>query len=103
MPTLSSRPLVPSTKITQQDVMEAAQPSINIVSWLARTMKFQDDHPRTVRAAQGVIEEALDCMVLRDYAVLALPSIARHLAFEIALQPLSVHVVVYFNVQFDIL
>lgn len=83
--------------------MEAAQPSINIVTWLGRTMKFQDDHPRTIRAALGVIEEALECMVLEDYAVLPIPASAKHLAYEVAVQPLQYHALVYFKVQFDIL
>jgi hypothetical protein len=99
MPTLSSRPNTPQVT-TQQMVLEAAQPSINLVSWLGRTLKFKNDHPTTIRAAANVIEEALECMVLVDYAVAPAPGPATHLVYEVAVQPLHVSALAYFKVSF---
>lgn len=81
-------------------VLEAAQPSINLVGWLGRTLKFRDDHPTTIRAAANVVEEALECMVLEDYAVVPAPGPMTHLVYDVAVQPLPMHALVYFKVSF---
>jgi hypothetical protein len=81
-------------------VLEAAQPSINLIGWLGRTLKFRDDHSSTIAAARIVIEEALECMVLQDYAVVAIPGPKTHLVYEVAVQPLKMHALVYFKASF---
>lgn len=104
MPTLSSRPNAPTSSTpTQQDVIDAAQPSINILMWLTNKIKFSDDRPATIAAAVDVIEEALDCMAIYDYAVLPIPSAARFLAFDVAVKPLDVGAFVFFQVRFHVL
>lgn len=105
MATLSSRPTPPSSSTTpsHQDVLKAAQPSINLLHWLTQRMKFDDNSIATVAAATDVLEEALECMEVDDYAVMPIPSLRNHLTFDIALKPLDVGAFVFFQVHFQVI
>lgn len=102
MAVLSSRqPTAPVAP--QQAVIDAAQPSVNIVLWLSSMMKFTEDSPEQVQGAQTMLEEALECMLLEDFAVLAVPGIStNYLHFEVAVKPFVKAPYVFFRTQFQI-
>lgn len=106
MTILSSRPNPPvSAGIpTQQDVLDAATPSIRIVEWLTSRMHFSDNSPTSVAAAADMIEEALECMELDDYAVQPLLfGGPQRITFDVAIKPFDIGAFVFFQVSFQVI
>jgi hypothetical protein len=101
MTVLSSRPVVSAT-ITEQQVLDAARPAINLVHWIASMIRFPDDSPTAVRAAAQTVEDALECLLLPDYAVIPTPGFMGQLHYDVAVKPIEGAQFVAFQVRFDI-
>ena len=85
MPTLSSRP---DTKVyTDAMIIEAAQPAVNIASWLHTQLIFPDNRPETVSLAKGVLEDALECLMFPFISVFPTFGATNELHFIINVQP----------------
>lgn len=100
MSTLSSRPVAAPSAPTSQELMKAAAPSMNILKWLSRMMVYPDQGQHTVLAVHQMIKDALACMGLLDYAVVAIPSPSAHeLHYDVAVKAI-VGPYVVFKVSF---
>jgi hypothetical protein len=87
MAVLSSRP-APSTVPTQQEVLDAARPAVNLVIWLSGMIRYPDDSIAAVRGGLQTIEDALECLMLPEVAVMALPGTMNTLVYNVAVRPL---------------
>ena len=101
MTVLSSRASV-APVLTQQQVLEAARPAVNLINWISSMMKFPDDSPTAVRAAAQTIEDALECLLLPDFAVIPTPGYIGQLHYDVAVKPVEGAPFVMFQVRFDI-
>lgn len=101
MASLSSRQPVP-TGPTQQEVLDAAKPAVNLIHWIASMIQFPDDSPRAVRAAAQTVEDALECLLLPDYAVMPIPGFMGTLHYNVAVKPIAGGPFVGFQIVFRI-
>lgn len=100
MPILSSRP---SDEPSDDDIITAALPAVNIVTWLCDVKFFRDDNPGTIITGREFLEDALNCLMLVEYSVVALPGTARFLVYEVVVKPRPGPAYVSFKAQFRIL
>lgn len=84
-------------------MLDAATPSIRIVEWLSSRMHFSDNSPVSVAAATEVIEEALECMELDDYAVQPMIGTRHQITFDVAIKPFDIGAFVFFQVSFQVI
>ena len=101
MAMLTSRKPASST-LTQEQVLAGARPAVNLVHWIATMIQFPDDTPYTVRVAASTIEEALDCLMLADYAVIPTPGFQHSLHYDVGVKPFENGPFVAFQVQFRV-
>ena len=102
MASLTSRPAQPASALSQQEIVDAARPAANIVNWLTSMIRFPDDSLSAVRGAQQTIEDALGCLMLHDYAVVAVPGTMTTLNYDVAVKPFEHGPFVAFHVAFQI-
>jgi len=103
MVVLSSRPSQPvNSGPSDQEVLDAAAPAANILNWVATIVRFSDDSPRAVREGAQTIEDALSCLLLPDFSVVAVPGLIGFLHYDVAVRPLAAAAFVSFKVQFRI-
>jgi hypothetical protein len=102
MPILSSRPTTPAAQLSNDDVVRAAQPTINILYLLSDLVKLPDDSMMSLMRSRSLMQDALDAMVLEDYSIVPLPGTARIVLFEVSIQPLKDPSIVTFRVAFDV-
>lgn len=103
MASLSSRPIKAKPVIpSQQELLEASRPAANVVTWLTSLIRFPDDSLGSVQTAKQTIEEALECLMLADYLVVAVPGTMLTLHYDVAVKPFEHGPFVAFQVAFKI-
>lgn len=101
MAMLTSRKPASST-LTKEQVLAGAKPAVNVVNWIATMIQFPDDSPSTVRVAARTLEEALECMMLADFAVIPTPGLQHTLHYDVGVKPFADGPFVAFQVQFRV-
>lgn len=103
MPILTSRPAQAQGRRTDEETRLAAAPAVNIAEWVAGMVQFPDDSDRAIRGARQTLEDALECLMLHDFAVIAsFSSQVNMLAYEVAVKPFADGPFVVFKTAFRI-
>jgi len=103
MTKLTSRPDPLPPIPTKYDLLEAAKPAVNILTWVSQRVVYPDDSSHSISTAFDMIEEALECLMLPDFVVMAAPSPSyRELHYDVAVKPLRDAPFVSFKVIFRV-
>lgn len=100
MAVLSSRPA--SAAPTQQEVLDAARPAVNLVIWLSGMIRYPDDSLAAIRAGAQTVEDALECLMLPEIAVIPIMGTMTTLVYSVAVRPLADGPFVGFHATFKI-
>lgn len=103
MTKLTSRPEPVNAKATRREMVIACQPAMNILRWLSTKLSYKDDSQKTMNAVYEMLEEALVCMELFDFAIMAAPTTSSaELHYSVALKKLEEYEYVACRVIFQV-
>jgi hypothetical protein len=100
MTILSSRP--DTFEPSDDEMLEAINPAINILGWLAIKTMFQDGTKNSSREGQTIIEEIVSCFTFVDFAVRPVPGTPGALLYEVAVRPFALPKYATFRVTFRV-
>lgn len=103
MSTISSRPYeVLKSLPSEQDVLDAAQPSIRILEYITRNVTFTDATLSAVAEASRTIADILNCMDLFDYEIIPVSNTGFAMEFEVIIMPFEHAAEVVLKVKFRV-
>jgi hypothetical protein len=89
MTTLTSRPAPVDPELPREHYLALVTPTVNILQWVTTKLILTDDSQGAIDLAYETIEDVLRCMVLEDYAIMAMPGTLRHLVYDVAVRPVA--------------
>lgn len=101
MTILSSRPSA-EFEYTDDDLLDAIAPTVNLLNWLSSKTVFNDSDLYTVGEGKKIIEELIGCFEFPDYLVTPVPGTLSSLTYEIAVRPFDFPKYVTFRASFRV-
>jgi hypothetical protein len=75
--------------MSPQEVADLAVPAINVLGWITTQIWFPDDSQTSMRSGYEIVDELLGCLRLYHYVIMAAPSPANVVVYDVAIKPIK--------------